>query len=225
MFDIKDAETVFPDAVYSVIINLLRKTTAFGVKSDTKGPSSDQWCAATTRGRNDKKKRNVRRCHQTNSLNLQRTVRNWERQKNGAIQTAVKAMRKSEGEARLKVCHCFDSGGRLGVIMRQSSFPTRSAATFSLTPFTKSQLLDSVEHDNKTKPAATSRFIHSRQRQPLLLVCRSLRTVGLQEVQLKKVYSKTVWGKLTSSTNHRLEWILVQTYIHVTRDHWCQKHL
>lgn len=41
MFDIKDVETVFPDAVYSVIINLLCKTTAFGVKSDTKGPSLD----------------------------------------------------------------------------------------------------------------------------------------------------------------------------------------
>lgn len=41
MFDIKDVEIVFPDVVYSVIINLLCKTTAFGVKSDTKDPSLD----------------------------------------------------------------------------------------------------------------------------------------------------------------------------------------
>lgn len=41
MFDIKDPEIVFPDVVYSVIINLPCKTTAFGVKSDTKGPSLD----------------------------------------------------------------------------------------------------------------------------------------------------------------------------------------
>lgn len=41
MFDIKDVEIVFPDVVYSVIINLPCKTTAFGAKSDTKGPSLD----------------------------------------------------------------------------------------------------------------------------------------------------------------------------------------
>ena len=41
MFDIKDVEIVFPDAVYSVIINLPCKTSTFGAKPDTKGPSLD----------------------------------------------------------------------------------------------------------------------------------------------------------------------------------------
>lgn len=44
MFDIKDVEIVFPDAVYSVIINLPCKTSTFGAKPDTKGPSLDLWC-------------------------------------------------------------------------------------------------------------------------------------------------------------------------------------
>ena len=38
MFDIKDVEIVFPDVVYSVIINLPCKTTAFGASQTQKAP-------------------------------------------------------------------------------------------------------------------------------------------------------------------------------------------
>lgn len=38
MFDIKDLQIVFPDVVYSVIINLHCKTTAFGQSQTQKAP-------------------------------------------------------------------------------------------------------------------------------------------------------------------------------------------
>lgn len=59
MFDIKDVEIVSPNVVYSVIINLPSKTTAFGAKSDTKGPSLDLWCGATHK--EERKKKGKRR--------------------------------------------------------------------------------------------------------------------------------------------------------------------
>lgn len=86
MFDIKDVEIVFPNVVYSVIINLPCKTTAFGAKSDTKGLSLDLWCGATHKEERKKKgkgrRKNVHSCHQTKSVNFQTIVENFERQRN-----------------------------------------------------------------------------------------------------------------------------------------------
>lgn len=109
MFDIKDAEIVFPDVVYSVIINLPCKTTAFGAKSDTKGPSLDLWCWARKdwkrkRGARGKK---VRRCHQTKSVNFQTVVVNFERRRERHYLRRLKnetlkvRHNDREGEARL----------------------------------------------------------------------------------------------------------------------------
>lgn len=85
MFDIKDVEIVFPNVVYSVIINLPCKTTAFGAKSDTKGPSRISDVEQLTRKKGRKKKsgeeKNVQCCHQTKSVNFQTIVVNFERQR------------------------------------------------------------------------------------------------------------------------------------------------
>lgn len=70
MFNIKDVEIVFPDAVYSVIINLPCKTTAFGAKSDTKGPSLDLWCGAAHKEEEEEEKRKKIMCKAATKLEV-----------------------------------------------------------------------------------------------------------------------------------------------------------
>lgn len=118
MFDIKDVEIVFPDVVYSVIINLPCKTTAFGAKSDTKGPSLDLWCWARKdwkrkKGAGGEKK--VQRCHRTKSVNFQTVVVNFERQRKRLPEKAEnwdaqsETQRKSRWGKALKEQCCYDS--------------------------------------------------------------------------------------------------------------------